>query len=219
MNFYAQYSIVERKMQMNRIIISGTVEESPEFSHEMYGKKFYRFFISSERISGVSDVIPVLISEVFLEEIKVGERIGVDGGIRTYNKRGKLEINVTAKELFFPLDHDENYVEIDGYLCKAPTYRETPFGREISDLLIATNRPYGRSDYIPSIVWGRYARKTSKKAIGTRIFAKGRIQSREYIKKLDNGEIETRVAYELSINTIKDYRESEEHLWMNRKLQ
>ena len=200
----------------NRIIFSGTVTESTVFSHEIYGEKFYRFFISSERISGVSDVIPVLISEAFLEEIKVGEKIGVDGGIRTYNKHGKLEINVTAKELFYPLDHDENYVEIDGYLCKAPTYRETPFGREISDILIATNRPYGRSDYIPSIVWGRYARKTSKKAIGTRIFAKGRIQSREYIKKLDNREIEIRVAYELSINTIKNYIESEEHLWMNR---
>ncbi len=200
----------------NRIIFSGTVTESPVFSHEIYGEKFYRFFISSERISGVSDVIPVLISEALLGEIKAGERIGVDGGIRTYNKHGKLEINVTAKELFSPLDHDENYVEIDGYLCKKPTYRETPFGREISDILIATNRPYGRSDYIPSIVWGRYARKTSKKAIGTRIFAKGRIQSREYIKKLDNREIEIRVAYELSINMIEDYRESEEQLWMNR---
>lgn len=203
----------------NRIIISGTVAESPEFSHKIYREKFYRFFISSERRSGVSDVIPVLISEAYLGEIEAGKRIGVDGGIHTYNKRGKLEINVTAKELFPPLDHDENYVEIDGYLCKKPTYREAPFGREISDLLIATNRPYGRSDYIPSIVWGRYARRTSKKAIGTRIFAKGRIQSREYIKKLDNGEIETRVAYELSVNTIKNYIESEEYLWMNRKLQ
>lgn len=203
----------------NRIIISGTITGNPEFSHEIYGEKFYRFFISSERISGVSDVIPVLISEVFLLETIPGERIGIDGEIRTYNKHGKLEINVTAKELFSTLDHDENYVEIDGYLCKAPTYRETLFGRKISDLLIATNRPYGRSDYIPSIVWGRYARIISKKAIGTRIFAKGRIQSREYTKKLDNGEIETRVAYELSINTIEDYIESEEHLWMNRKLQ
>lgn len=204
----------------NRIIISGKVEEGPEFSHKIYRKKFYRFFISSERISGISDVIPVLISEDFLEEIKVGERIGVDGEIRTYNKhnaeKNKLEIYIFLKTFFDPLDHDENYVEIDGYLCKAPTYRETPFGREISDILIATNRQYGRSDYIPSIVWGRYARRTSKKAIGTRIFAKGRIQSREYIKKLDNEEIETRVAYELSINTIKNCTESEELLWMNR---
>lgn len=205
----------------NRIILSGTVAENPKFSYEVYGEKFYHFFIETERLSGTVDKLPIITSEAFIKNVIVGKRNGIDGEIRTYNKhcddKNKLIVSVFAKKILEPFEKDENYAEIDGYVCKFPTYRETPYGREICDLIIASNRLYGKSDYVPSIVWGRNAKRIAYKKLGDRIYAKGRLQSREYLKKINDEETETRTAYELSASFIKDYDESEDYSWMNNR--
>lgn len=197
---------------MNKIILAGLVTEEPTFSHEIYGEKFYRFSISSSRQSGTQDVLPCVVSEILKKDIEAGTEIKVFGNIRTRNVHendsSHLEIMVFVKEVL-PYDKDENNVELDGFICKEPTYRETPFGRQITDLLIASNRSYGKSDYIPTIAWGRMAIKSSEFEVGARVKVFGRLQVREYVKKLEDGTEETRVAYELSSSRIDVVEESE----------
>lgn len=197
---------------MNKIILAGLVTEEPTFSREVYGEKFYRFYLSSSRQSGTCDVLMCTVSEILEKYIEAGTEIKVLGEIRTRNihenNQSHLEITVFVKNVF-PYEEDENNVEMDGFICKEPIYRETPLGRQVADLLVANNRPYGKSDYIPTIAWGRNAIKTSEFEVGTRVKVFGRLQSREYVKRLDDETEEVRVAYELSASRVDVMEESE----------
>ena len=197
---------------MNKIVLAGTVVDEPTFSHDVYGEKFYHLCLSSSRESGTCDVLPCIISEILKKDIEAGTEIKVLGEIRTRNvyenNKSHLEITVFVKNIF-PYEEDENYVEVDGFLCKQPIYRETPLGRHITDLLIANNRAYGKSDYIPTIAWGRMAIKSSELDVGTKVKVFGRLQSREYTKMFEDGTTEVRTAYELSANRVDVVEESE----------
>lgn len=203
----------------NSIIVSGEVLDTPVFNHEVFGEGFYVFPLGSMRSSGNVDELPVCVSErlVDIDSIVPGAVIKVEGQVRTFNKRNEqntkahLVINVFARELEFIDDedkHDCNEVELNGYLCKQPNYRTTPLGREICDLLVAVNRPYGKSDYIPSVTWGRNASWANTLEVGTKLTLKGRLQSRKYQKKIgenpDGTAIgEERTAYELSVSKME----------------
>lgn len=193
----------------NKVYLSGTIESEPVFSHELYGEGFYEFTLRVPRLSEQSDVIPITISERLLGEKNLvkGTKISFYGQFRSFNKlvgeKSKLMLTVFVRDF---LDEDEeanpNVTELIGYVCKQPMYRTTPFNREICDLLIAVNRAYDKSDYIPCIAWGRNARFVKEMAVGQKLSLSGRIQSREYTKKLPDGSSEIRVAYELSVNKI-----------------
>lgn len=193
----------------NKVYLSGTIESEPVFSHELYGEGFYEFTLRVPRLSEQSDVIPITISERLLGEKNLvkGTKISFYGQFRSFNKlvgeKSKLMLTVFVRNF---LDEDEeanpNVTELTGYVCKQPMYRTTPFNREICDLLIAVNRAYDKSDYIPCIAWGRNARFVKEMAVGQKLSLSGRIQSREYTKKLPDGSSEIRVAYELSVNKI-----------------
>ena len=193
----------------NKVYLSGTIESEPVFSHELYGEGFYEFTLRVPRLSEQSDVIPITISERLLGEKNLvkGTKISFYGQFRSFNKlvgeKSKLMLTVFVRDF---LDEDEeanpNVTELTGYVCKQPMYRTTPFNREICDLLIAVNRAYDKSDYIPCIAWGRNARFVKEMAVGQKLSLSGRIQSREYTKKLPDGSSEIRVAYELSVNQI-----------------
>ena len=198
---------------MNKIVLAGLVTEEPTFSHEVHGEKFYRFSLSSSRMSGTNDILPCTVSEILKKDIEEGTEIKVFGEIRTRNvhedDKNHLEITVFVKEVLL-YEEDENNVELDGFICKEPTYRETPFGRQITDLIVASNRERNfKSDYIPCIAWGRNAIRTSELNIGTRVKALGRLQSREYNKRLGDETYEVRTAYELSAAMVDVVEESE----------
>ncbi|EOC99508.1 single-stranded DNA-binding protein [Caldisalinibacter kiritimatiensis] len=209
--------MVDKVIQTNSVTIVGKVVDELEFSHEMYGEGFYNFCIEVPRLSEHSDVLPVTISERLLVnmDVKPGMDLVIEGQLRSYNRyvngSNKLVLTVFARDAYVPPSEEEleqlykkpNEIFLDGYICKNPVYRTTPFGREITDLLIAVNRPYNKSDYIPCIAWGRNARFCEKLKVGDHIKLWGRIQSREYQKKLDNGEVENRVAYEVSISKLE----------------
>lgn len=204
----------------NRVIISGEIVSEFVYNHECLGEKFFTAFVKITRLSGIDDVIPLMISERLIEptESYKGCFIEVSGQFRSYNKKNENKVHlvlcVFAREIRWidriNEDIDINSIEINGYICKEPVYRETPNGRKIADLIVAVNRPYGKSDYIPCIVWERDALWACKLGIGTKISLKGRIQSREYIKKLKDGTAETRTAYEVSASRI-DVVESEDN--------
>ena len=199
---------------MNKIVLAGLVTEEPTFSHEVHGEKFYRFFLSSSRQSGYCDVLMCTVPEIIKNGINEGNMVKVLGEIRTRNvhedEKSHLEVTVFVKEVLL-YEKDENNVELDGFICKEPVYRETPFGRQITDLIVASNRERNfKSDYIPCIAWGRNAIRTSELNVGTRVKVLGRLQSREYKKKIDDGTYEVRTAYELSAYMIDVVEESEE---------
>ena len=204
-------------IENNKIEITGEITSSFEFSHEIFGEKFYIASLSSERTSGNKDVLQILVSDRMIDmnyEWK-GQFVRITGQIRTHNKRvdgkNKLNIYVFANEVeAMEGVYHENYAFIEGYVCRNPNYRTTPLGRDITDLLIAINRRYSKSDYIPCICWGRNAIFSSVMEVGTRVRINGRFQSREYIKKHDDGTSEPMIAYELSANTIKIVEDSEE---------
>lgn len=187
---------------MNKITLAGIVTESPKLSHEVYGEKLYRFYLSSSRQSGTVDVLPCVISEVFIKDIVEGSKIKVIGEIRTRNVQSHLEIIVFVKEMHDYSGDDENEVYMQGYICKESISRETPLGRQIRDFIIASNRTYGKSDYIPCIAWGRNAINERLFEVGNGIEVTGRLQSREYIKKYQDGNEETKIAYEVSTSRI-----------------
>lgn len=201
----------EIRTENNSVVLAGEVAGLPVYSHEVYGEGFYVFDMNVQRESGISDTIPVMVSERMcnMDSIEIGNLYEVIGQFRSYNKheerKNRLVLSVFATEMRV-LEEDEfvgeNRVEIWGYICKEPVYRKTPLGREIADLLIAVNRAYGKSDYIPCIAWGRNARYASTLEVGKPLYLKGRIQSREYVKKIGEEETETRVAYELSASQI-----------------
>lgn len=196
------------QMQNNVVHLSGQIASEFEFSHEIMDEKFYDFTIAVQRLSGQKDFVPVTVSERIIGEnnFEIGNLIGLIGQFRSYNKivenHSKLVLKVFVREL---CDYDEqlpNSIEIEGYVCKPPIYRTTPFKREICDLLVAVNRAYNKSDYIPAIAWGRNARFASTFSVGDKVRLVGRIQSRPYQKQLESGKVEERVAYEVSVSAL-----------------
>ncbi len=187
----------------NHIDLCGSLLELPQFSHENHDKRFYRFLLEVERLSGTVDVLPVLVPEVVLGQMDVsgGSMVGVSGQIRSFNSRHsgtrRLVISVYAEGLSSCDEPPRNLVELTGTLCREPVYRRTPLGREICDVMLAVSRPYHRSDYIPCIFWGRTAAEVSACSVGDAVSLTGRLQSRDYVKILETGS-ETRTAYEVS---------------------
>lgn len=196
------------QMQNNRVCLTGKVVTEAEFSHEIMGEGFYDLNISVKRLSGQEDIIPLTVSERLMESdnFKIGSLIGIVGQFRSYNKlmenKSKLVLRVFVRELVVPDEEDPNTIEIDGFVCKQPVYRTTPFKREITDMLIAVNRAYNKSDYIPAIAWGRNARYAGNFSVGERVRIMGRIQSRIYQKQLEDGTVEERTAYEVSVSKL-----------------
>ncbi len=195
-------------MTNNAVTLSGKVVGEPAFSHEVFGEKFYEVTLSVKRLSGMDDLLPISVSEHLVDDkFYDGANVSIKGQFRSYNKtvgeRSKLMLTVFVRDVF---DYDDtinpNTVELSGYICKPPVYRTTPFNREICDLLIAVNRQYNKSDYIPCIVWGRNARFASGLPVGEHINLSGRVQSRNYQKKLPDETVVTRTAYEVSVSKI-----------------
>lgn len=194
----------------NKVKLTGTVVSEPEFIYEVYGEQFFNLFLEVKRINGVADIVPLTISERLfnLEDKFTGTVVRVSGQFRSFNKheenKNRLVLSVFVREIERVVnDYDEeNEIEIDGFVCKDPVYRKTPLGREIADILFAVNRSYGKSDYIPCIVWGRNAVYTSGLPVGTHLKLTGRIQSRGYVKMYEDGTEEQRTAYEVSVSKI-----------------
>ena len=193
----------------NRVYLSGTVVGEAEFSHEVYGEGFYEMKVSVPRLSGQEDVLPVTISERLIADknLAPGSALNALGQFRSYNKlidgKSKLLLTVFVRELFDRAEsRNPNNIVLSGYVCKPPVYRTTPFNREIADLLVAVNRSYNKSDYIPCIAWGRNARYVKNLGVGERIALSGRIQSREYQKKLSETEVKVLTAYEVSVSKL-----------------
>jgi single-stranded DNA-binding protein len=205
----------------NFIDIGGRIHSEFTFSHEIYGEGFWRFDVEVGRLSGQNDVLPVTVSEriVDREKMMIGQAVRISGQIRSYNnyveadKKNKLVLTIFARDVTFlseaPSD-SPNDVFLQGYLCKPAIYRTTPFGREIADLLIAVNRSYNKSDYIPCIAWGRNARYAGKLQVGDHIRLWGRKQSRKYQKKIDDVTVLEKTAFEVSISKIEIVTEEAE---------
>ena len=217
--------MITNNLENNYITLVGKVTSDKEFSHEIYGEKFYVFNLNVPRLSGNADTIPITISERLIEinEVTIGKVIKIEGQFRSYNsyidQRSKLILTVFVKTVeildivgqFEPTrETTSNKVTLVGYICKQPVYRTTPFGREIADILLAVNRAYNKSDYIPCIAWGRNARFCESMPVGTEVKVVGRVQSRAYEKKYDDGTEETKIAYEVSIANLEVLNKSEE---------
>lgn len=212
----------------NHLVLMGKVTSEKRFSHEIYGESFYIFDMEVPRLSDTQDIIPVTISERLIPDgsLEIGKKVLIKGQFRSYNsyenERNKLILTVFAKDIFFEdeiesqVNEEENKeivsneVILTGYICKKPIYRQTPFGREIADLLLAVNRAYNKSDYIPAIAWGRTARFCQNIDVGTEVKVTGRVQSRTYEKKFEDGTSETRVAYEVSVASLEVVEEKQD---------
>ena len=196
-------------MNNNKVFLTGNVVDEPEFSHETFGEGFYELKLSVPRLSEYNDVIPIIVSEKLLakDAFKVGNEVAVKGQFRSYNKivdgTSKLVLTVFIREMGeIDRSMNPNIIEITGYVCKPPIYRTTPFNREICDLLVAVNRAYNKSDYLPCIAWGRSAQYIKDTEVGSQVSIVGRIQSRDYQKKIGEDTI-TKTAYEISINRVQ----------------
>ncbi|HEY8444391.1 MAG TPA: single-stranded DNA-binding protein [Clostridia bacterium] len=193
----------------NKVFLAGQIVTEPQFSHEIYGEGFYEMFIEVPRLSEQKDILPITVSERLLIDrpLKIGDMTALFGQFRSYNKlvdgKSRLMLTVFVRELVdWTDDCNPNIIELGGFICKQPIYRTTPFKREICDLLIAVNRAYNKSDYIPCIAWGRNARFVRNLRVGVKVIISGRIQSREYQKRLEDDTVVTKTAYEVSINKI-----------------
>ncbi|MDO5345103.1 MAG: single-stranded DNA-binding protein [Lachnospiraceae bacterium] len=205
--------MTDKIIENNQVSIMGEIISDFAFSHEVYGEGFYMMDISVKRLSESYDIIPVMISERLIDVTQdyKGEMIQIFGQFRSYNrheeKKNRLVLSIFAREISFVEEESEkiksNQIFLDGYICKNPVYRKTPLGREIADMLLAVNRPYGKSDYIPCICWGRNARFASGFEVGGHVQIWGRIQSREYVKKLEDETTQKRVAYEVSVSKLE----------------
>ena len=210
----------------NHLTLMGKITSDKRFSHEIYGESFYVFDLEVARLSGNSDIIPITISErlITTEELAIGKKVLIEGQFRSYNsyenEKNRLVLTVFAKDITFESVEEQeentekeekvsNEVVLTGFICKKPIYRQTPFGREISDILLAVNRAYNKSDYIPAIAWGRNARFCQNIEVGTKVRITGRVQSRNYEKKLEDGTTQTRVAYEVSIGSLEIINEED----------
>ena len=205
--------MTDKVIENNQVTVMGEIISDFSFSHEIFGEGFYMVDVKVQRLSESFDVIPLMVSERLIDvnaDYK-GCYISVNGQFRSYNrheeKKNRLVLSVFAREIEFVDEVAEssktNQIYLDGFICKEPIYRKTPLGREIADVLLAVNRPYGKSDYIPCICWGRNARYASTFAVGERCAIWGRIQSREYMKKLDEEHVERRVAFEVSVSKLE----------------
>lgn len=205
--------MADKIIENNQVSIMGQIVSQFTFSHQVFGEGFYLVDIMVKRLSDSEDIIPVMVSERLIDVTQdyEGEYLMVSGQFRSYNrheeKKNRLVLSVFAREISFVEEEDDsvksNQIYLDGYICKPPVYRKTPLGREIADLLIAVNRPYGKSDYIPCICWGRNARYASAFVVGGHVLIWGRIQSREYMKRVSDTEMEKRVAYEVSVSKLE----------------
>lgn len=215
-------------LENNYLTLVGKVTGEKKFSHEIYGERFYIFNLEIPRLSGISDMIPITISERLIDEntLVEGQKLLVKGQFRSYNSyensKNRLILTVFAKDIKIlneEMENEEeneiakkeiitNEVVLVGYICKKPIYRQTPFGREIADILLAVNRAYNKSDYIPCIAWGRNARFCQNLEVGSQIKLIGRVQSRTYEKKHEDGSVETRVAYEVSVGSLEVIEEN-----------
>ena len=205
--------MADQIIENNQVSIMGKIASGFTFSHQVYGEGFYLVDLLVKRLSDSEDRIPLMVSERLVDVTQdyEGEYIMVQGQFRSYNrheeKKNRLVLSVFVRELSFVEEADDsiktNQIFLDGYICKPPVYRKTPLGREIADLLLAVNRPYGKSDYIPCICWGRNARYASAFEVGGHVLLWGRIQSREYIKKLNENQTEKRTAYEVSVSKLE----------------
>ena len=205
--------MTDKVIENNQVTVMGEIMSDFSYSHEIFGEGFYMVDVKVQRLSDSMDIIPIMVSERLLDitaDYK-GFFICVNGQFRSYNRheerKNRLVLSVFAREIEFMEEMEEsaktNQIYLDGYICKAPIYRKTPLGREIADLLLAVNRPYGKSDYIPCICWGRNARFASSFKVGERCIIWGRIQSREYMKKIDEENVERRVAFEVSVSKLE----------------
>ena len=205
--------MTDKVIENNQVVIMGEIVSDFVFSHEIFGEGFYMVDVNVPRLSDSSDIIPLMVSERLIDvnEDYKGLNIMVQGQFRSYNRheerKNRLVLSVFAREIEFvdetPESSKTNQIYLDGYICKEPIYRKTPLGREIADLLLAVNRPSGKSDYIPCICWGRNARFASNFSVGTRCEIWGRIQSREYMKRLSEDDAEKRTAYEVSVSKLE----------------
>ena len=201
--------MADRIIENNQVSITGKIVTGFTFSHQVYGEGFYTMDLLVKRLSDSEDRIPVMVSERLVDVTQdyVGQYVEIHGQFRSYNrheeKHNRLVLSAFARELKFLEEEDSlapvNQIFLDGYICKPPVYRKTPLGREIADLLLAVNRPYGKSDYIPCICWGRNARYASAFEVGGHVLIWGRIQSREYMKRIGENETQKRIAYEVSV--------------------
>ena len=205
--------MADKIIENNQVSMMGKIAAGFTFSHLVFGEGFYTMEILVRRLSDSEDRIPVMVSERLLDVTQdyTGEYIEIQGQFRSYNrheeKHNRLVLSVFARELKFVEEEDDtvpvNQIFLDGFICKESVYRKTPLGREIADLLVAVNRSYGKSDYIPCICWGRNARFASGFEVGSHVQIWGRIQSREYVKKVSETQVEQRVAYEVSVSKIE----------------
>lgn len=211
--------MTDKVIENNQVTVMGEVVSGFSYSHEIFGEGFYMVDVKVQRLSESYDIIPVMVSERLIDVSAdyTGMLICVNGQFRSYNRheerKNRLVLSVFAREVEFMDEMEEssktNQIYLDGYICKEPIYRKTPLGREIADLLLAVNRPYGKSDYIPCICWGRNARYANNFKVGERCAVWGRIQSREYMKKLDENNVERRVAFEVSVSKLELLLEEE----------
>ena len=205
--------MTDKVIENNQVTVMGEIVSDFSFSHEIFGEGFYMVDIRVARLSESMDIIPVMVSERLIDvtEDYKGYMVVINGQFRSYNRheerKNKLVLSVFAREIEFVEEISDsiktNQIFLDGYICKEPVYRKTPLGREIADLLLAVNRPYGKSDYIPCICWGRNARYASGFEVGERCLVWGRIQSTEYMKKISEEDLEKRVAYEVSVSKLE----------------
>ena len=205
--------MADKILENNQVSIVGEIISDFQYSHEVYGEGFYMVEVAVSRLSNFSDYIPLMISERLIDTSQsyIGQKVYVTGQFRSYNRheelKNRLVLSVFVREIEFIEEETEemksNQILLDGYICKDPIYRKTPLVREIADLLVAVNRSYGKSDYIPCICWGRNARFAARFEVGVHVQIWGRIQSREYVKRLNEDEVEKRTAYEVSVSKIE----------------
>lgn len=208
--------MIDKIMDTNSVRLVGKVASGKVFSHEMYGEGFYTIDLEVPRLSDSVDLLPVTISERLMVDmdLSLDRYVIIEGQLRSYNRyidnSNRLVLTIFAKDIYIPEEEEltealrkPNEIYLDGYICKRPIYRTTPFGREITDILIAVNRSYNKSDYIPCIAWGRNARFCEKMLVGDHIKLWGRIQSREYQKKLPTGDVDKKIAFEVSVSKLE----------------
>ena len=205
--------MADKIIENNQVSIMGKIDTGFTFSHQVFGEGFYTMELIVRRLSDSEDRIPVMVSERLIDVTQdyTGEYIEIHGQFRSYNrheeKHNRLVLSVFAREVRFVEEDEENtpvnQIFMDGFICKPPVYRKTPLGREIADILLAVNRPYGKSDYIPCICWGRNARYASAFAVGGHVLLWGRILSREYVKRISENQSEKRIAYEVSVSKLE----------------
>ena len=206
--------MTEKILNNNQVVVAGEIVSDFRFSHEIFGEGFYMVDLIVSRLSDAHDVIPLMVSDRLfdVEHSHIGEKVLAKGQFRSYNKheesKNRLILSVFVREIEVLSEEDDrdnkpNQIYLDGYICKEPIYRMTPLGREIADILLAVNRAYGKSDYIPCICWGRNARYASAFEVGGHVLIWGRIQSREYMKRINENETEKRIAYEVSVSKLE----------------